>query len=59
MSDQQQITLREAALLAGITPQPVDKDTPDAERPGNQPGVEAHAMLETMLAASRRGKSIR
>lgn len=54
-----EITLRKAARLAGVKRQPVDKDTPEHERPANQPGAEARATLDAMLAASRRGKTIR
>lgn len=54
-----EISIRKAARLAGIKRQPVDKDTPAHERPANQPGAEASAVLDSMLAASRRGKTIR
>lgn len=58
MSDGITITLREAAKLAGILPQTVAADTSEHTRPANQPGAEANAALETMLAASRKGKRI-
>lgn len=53
------VSIRKAARLAGIKRQPVDKDTPEHERPANQPGAEASAVLDAMLAASRRGKTVR
>lgn len=54
-----EISMRKAARLAGIKRQTVDKTTPEHERPANQPGAEASAVLDAMLAASRRGKTIR
>lgn len=59
MTDQDDaISLREAAKLAGIKRKPVSADTSEHERPANQPGAEASAVLDSMLAASRRGKTV-
>lgn len=58
MSDEE-ITLKQAAEVAGVMRPRVDADLPESERPANQPGAEATASLDTMLAASRQGKVVR
>lgn len=69
MSDHdEEITLEEAAKLVQIEPYSIFhcrgkihefREVPDSEHPANQPGAEATAVLETMLAASRKGKVVR
>lgn len=69
MSDRDdEITLKQAAKLVKIEPYSIShcrgkthelREVPDSERPANQPGAEATAVLETMLAASRKGKVVR
>ncbi len=60
MSEQDNaVGLRKAARWAGIKRQPVDQTTPEHERPANRPGAEAVAVLDSLLAASRHGKTIR
>jgi hypothetical protein len=54
-----EVTLEEAARLAGIKSEGTDPDTPESERPSNQPGAEATAVLDAMLSASRAGKIVR
>jgi hypothetical protein len=54
-----EVTLKEAARLAGLTPPDVDPETPESERPANRPGAEATAALDAMLSASRAGKIVR
>lgn len=54
-----EVTLREAAKLAGIKSPVLDAEVPEYERPSNQPGAEATMTLEAMLGASRKGKTVR
>jgi hypothetical protein len=58
-NDANEVTLKEAARLAGIRPQKHDPSQPEQDRPANRPGAEAQATLEAMLGASRRGKTLK
>lgn len=59
MADDKEITLREAAKLAGLKPEPKDPEMKAEQRRSNQPGASATAALEAMLGASRRGKTVK
>lgn len=51
------ITLREAAEY--VTHRRPEPDVLEEDRPANQPGAEATAALDAMLAASRHGRIVR
>lgn len=57
--DDNEITLKQAAKIAGVKKQHLNDAMPESERPANQSGAEATAVLDTMLAASRKGKVVR
>lgn len=59
MGEADEVTIQEAAQVAGLTPEPYARDDahPEAWR-SNRPGAEASADLEAMLGASRRGKRV-
>lgn len=64
MKTDDEISLKEAAELARRFAAEVNAsggfaDLPDDLRPSNQPGVEATAHIDAMLAASRRNKTVR
>lgn len=54
-----EVTLKQAAELLKLKRQHLNDAMPESKRPANQPGAEATAVLDTMLAASRRGKVVR
>lgn len=54
-----EITIREAAELVGVKPKPEGTVRDPATSPANVHGAEATASLDVMLAASRKGKTVR
>jgi hypothetical protein len=54
-----EITIREAAELAGVKPKPEGTVRDPKTSPANVNGAEATASLDVMLAASRKGRIVR